>query len=256
MIATEAGRRLLTHARNILASLEQAEIDIRDTDTNPSGRVHIGIAIGFAPVLTAPLIAEVKRRYPRLLLSITEAGTGQISEMLTSGTIEIGVSIFPQRQKFVEAIEISRDSYVFCGRSDQIDALGLDMMHPAQLGDHPMIMMSESNMQRRLVDDLAQRHGSGLNVVAEIDSAYGLKRAMLAGLGFSVFPTLALEPEFSLGGIKMLPLGAEGLERSVQVATLAHSLGQRRIKLVRDTIVEQARNGFALSRPRPEVQEG
>jgi len=256
MVPTEAGRRLLAHARNILTSLEQAEIDIRDTDTNPSGRVHIGIAIGFAPVLTAPLIAEVKRRYPRLLLSITEAATGQISDMLTSGAIEIGVSIFPQRQKYVEAIEISHDSYAFCGRADQIDALNLEIMHPAQLGDHPMIMMSESNMQRRLVEDLAQRHGCTLNILAEIDSAYGMKRAMLAGLGFSVFPTLALEPEHSTGGIKMLPLGGGGLERSIQVATLGHSLGQRRIKLIRDTIVDLSRNGFAMSRKLPEIQEG
>ena len=256
MVPTEAGRRLMAHARSILASLEQAEIDIRDTDTKPSGRVHIGIAIGFAPVLTAPLIAEVKRRYPRLLLSITEAATGQIADMLTSGTIEIGVSIFPQRQKFVEAIEISRDSYVFCGRADQIEALNLETMHPAQLGNHPMIMMSESNMQRRLVEDLAQRHGSNLNIVAEIDSAYGLKRAMLAGLGFSVFPTLALEPEYSMGGINMLPLGGDGLKRSLQVATLAHSLEQRRIKLVQDTIIDLSRDGFAMPRKLPEAQEG
>ncbi|MEN0002161.1 MAG: LysR family transcriptional regulator [Pseudomonadota bacterium] len=256
MALTEAGRRLLAHANNILTSLEQAEIDIRDTDTNPSGRVHIGIAIGFAPVLTAPLIAEVKRRYPRLLLSITEAGTGQISEMLRSGTIEIGVSIFPKRQKFVESVEISRDNYVFCGRADQIDALNLNIMRPADLGNHPMIMMSQSNMQRQLVEDLAERHGSRLNIIAEIDSAYGMKRAMLAGLGFSVFPTLALEPEHSMGGIKLLPLEGGGLERSLQVATLAHSLEQRRIKLVRDTIVDLSLNGFAMARKQPEIQEG
>ncbi|WP_114391253.1 LysR family transcriptional regulator [Notoacmeibacter marinus] len=256
MVPTEAGRRLMAHARGILTSLEQAEIDIRDADTNPSGRVHIGIAIGFAPVLTAPLIAEVKRRYPRLLLSITEAATGQVSDMLTSGTIEIGISIFPQWLKFVEAIEISRDSYVFCGRTDQIEALNVKAIDPAQLGSLPMIMMSESNMQRRLVEDLVQRHGSNLNIVAEIDSAYGLKRAMLAGLGFSVFPTLALEPEHSMGGIKMLPLEGDGLERSLQVATLAHSLRQRRIKLVQDTIVDLSRDGFAMSRRQPEIQEG
>lgn len=220
---TETGVRFEIHARSILRAVEQARTDLMQLDSDPAGPVHLGITIGLAELLTIPTLELVRRKYPRLFLSITESPSGQLVEKLKIGEIDIALTFIAEAETLLKTERVANDQYFLCGRKDKIDAIGAQSIPAADLGKFPLVMMSQQNGQRTLVEAAAAKMAGSLDIVAEIDTTAGLKRAMLAGLAFSMFPLPSLFPEYQQGLIGALPVVEPEIRRPLFISMLPHS---------------------------------
>src|SRR6478752_2287638 len=93
---TAAGHTLYRHAQTILRQVEQARIDVAASGAAPSGRVSIAIApYSMASSLTPQIISEVGRRYPDIVLHVTEIYGGVLSEAIKNGRLDMALIYEP-----------------------------------------------------------------------------------------------------------------------------------------------------------------
>lgn len=86
---TPAGRRLVSHAEQILAAVTAAEIDL-SADAEPSGLVRVG---GYTSALRhhlLPVLDELRASYPRLELQIQEREPAEVDAMLDDDQLDLG----------------------------------------------------------------------------------------------------------------------------------------------------------------------
>ncbi|MGQ7791066.1 LysR family transcriptional regulator [Faunimonas sp. B44] len=221
---TESGRRFEVHARSIIRAVEQAQSDLRHLDNDPVGPINLGVTIGLAELVTIPMIERVRNRFPGITLSITESSSGQIVEKVKIGALDVALSFVSPTELLPRKEKLANDQYLLCGRRDRMEELGLKEIRVLDLVKLPMVMMGTHNGQRSLVESEIGRQGGKLNVVAEIDTTSGLKRAMLAGLAFSAFPLPSLYPELQRGIFAAIPIVEPIIRRPLYLLTLPHGL--------------------------------
>ncbi len=96
---TEAGKRLLEHARGILQQVDRARREVDETKDAPVGHVVVGLPPTVARHLTLPVVREFRQRYPGGSLSIVEGLSATIHEWLLVGRVDVGVVYNPSRRR-------------------------------------------------------------------------------------------------------------------------------------------------------------
>src|SRR6476646_57776 len=70
---TEAGERLMRHAKRILAEFAEIHDSVRGETIAPRGEVRFGMPGTVSELLAAPLIEAAKERYPDVRIRVVEA---------------------------------------------------------------------------------------------------------------------------------------------------------------------------------------
>ena len=77
--------------RQLLYDLERMGDRVRGPDTQPKGRVSLGIPSTLNTVLGVPLIERVKRELPLVSLNVVESMSGYILKMLRGGDLDLAL---------------------------------------------------------------------------------------------------------------------------------------------------------------------
>jgi LysR family nitrogen assimilation transcriptional regulator len=88
---TEAGRRLLDHARGILQQAERARLDLEQQRGAVAGRVQIGLPPSVSRTLTGPLVRAFRERFPLARLGIVEGLSDHLLEWLSVGRVDFAL---------------------------------------------------------------------------------------------------------------------------------------------------------------------
>ncbi|MFY7068125.1 LysR family transcriptional regulator [Nocardiopsis changdeensis] len=88
---TPAAHDLLTHADDITARWEQAEIQIRGLGTEPAGLLRVACFPVVMSRLLAPMAARLSADHPRLDVRLTETEPGPALDLLFQGEVELAV---------------------------------------------------------------------------------------------------------------------------------------------------------------------
>ena len=88
---TEAGKRLLAHARGILQQVERAQLDLEDHRGAATGRLAIGLPPSVSRTLTGPLVKAFRERFPKATLSVVDGLSNYMMEWLAIGRLDCAV---------------------------------------------------------------------------------------------------------------------------------------------------------------------
>src|SRR5437762_4086579 len=88
---TDAGKRLLGHARGILMQVDRARDELAETRGAPVGNVILGLPASIARVLTLPLLRSFRQSFPSASLGIVEGLSAYVIEWLVVGRVDIGL---------------------------------------------------------------------------------------------------------------------------------------------------------------------
>ncbi len=89
---TEAGQRLMTHARNILQQVELAHEDVHGAGSQPEGLIRIGMPRSVSEVLAVKLIGESKNRFPMVSIRLVENFSETLSAQLLDGELDLALT--------------------------------------------------------------------------------------------------------------------------------------------------------------------
>ncbi|CZF85257.1 LysR family transcriptional regulator [Grimontia marina] len=88
---THEGEVLLTHAHRVLQQVEDANTAMAELRGLQKGEVRVGVPGMLGSYFFPSILMGFKSRYPDLKLSVVEAGTQSIRQMLLDGELDIGV---------------------------------------------------------------------------------------------------------------------------------------------------------------------
>ena len=162
---------------------------MRDLDSNPEGRVTVGMPPRVALGLSAPLIQSFRKRFPRAVVTIIEGLSLSLRESLVVGRLDMALMFDPLPSPQVAYEQLMRERLLLVGprRSRMAATVSL-----ASLAELPMVMPNDPNAIRSLVDGVLIPRGISLNVIAEVGAVQTVLALVLAGVGYTILPDSAL----------------------------------------------------------------
>lgn len=242
---TEAGKRLLEHARGILQQVDRARREVDETKDAPVGHVVIGLPPTVARHLTLPVVREFRQRYPGGSLSIVEGLSATIHEWLLVGRVDVGVVYNPVASPAVDARPLLEEQ--LCLISAKPKGRQPRTLRLPELPLYPLIIPSRPNAIRMLVETRLAALGLRPQVAMEIDAVPAILELVAEGHGSAVLSPRAL---YSVEAARLLNARAIVQPRLLSKLALATSaqrpstpIQQRTIELIERLI------GPALAAP-------
>jgi len=190
-LPTEAGKRLLDHARSILQQVERARREVDEVKGAPVGHVVIGLPPTLALALTATIVREFRRRFPRASVSIVEGLSVHIHDWVVVGRADVGVLYNPVPSAAVEVRPLVDEQLCLVSRrAPRRQAASVKLR---DLPAYPLIIPSRPNAIRALVDARLATLGMRPQVALEIDAIGAILELVAEGQGHAVLSRRAIE---------------------------------------------------------------
>jgi len=186
-----AGGREFEHAlRKVVADLDLAVNSAKDLASRKRGRLVIAAPPTLSAVLLPQAINEFREEFEGVKITLIDT-TEEISELIRSGKVDIGVGTFSAHEEGIERVVLVRDSLLlFCRATSELAKK--DEIRWKDVEDEPLIALTRESGVRHLVD--ASRYQAGLPVQHAYEVS-GMTTALAfveADLGITILPTYAL----------------------------------------------------------------
>ncbi|MEO1209416.1 MAG: LysR family transcriptional regulator [Cyanobacteria bacterium J06638_20] len=215
---TPVGERILNHAQDMMASLEQMEREANLARGLRGGDLRIGVFRSVATHVLPELLAQFRARYPDVKVSIQEfRGDDGTEDALRKGVADLGFICLPPTDEF-ECWELFRDEYVvlFPPTAEVPDRLAWD-----DLNHFPMILPEVNDYCSFIIHQHFEQLHHPLKAAYHIKEDSTIVSMVMRGLGITVMARLAAEPLPPSIQMRSLPVP---LERVVRVAVMNGAL--------------------------------
>jgi LysR family nitrogen assimilation transcriptional regulator len=216
---TEAGRRLLEHARGILQQVDRARRDVDETKGASVGKVVVGLPPTLARLLTVPVVREFRHGYPRASLSIVEGLSSNIQEWLTVGRVDVGLVYNPTVSPAIEIRVLLEEALCLIGarKAGRVPRT----LRLAELPRFPLLIPSRPNAIRMLVETRLAGLGLRPEVAMEIDAVPAILELVADGHGFAVLSPRALQGNAMAPRLHARTIVAPQLKSALAIVTSA-----------------------------------
>jgi DNA-binding transcriptional LysR family regulator len=187
---TEAGEKLIEHARALIEEDNRARSEMRRFADGWLGRVRIGTSMTVMMYLLPPLLRRLKTDYPQLEISLKAGLTAATLEQLKSTALDLGLCALPVNDASFRVTPLFADELV------AIVPAGMGpipkAVSPKFLAQHPLILGNRHSALRRTVEGWLAPATPRPQPVMEFDNVEAIKSVVAVGLGASIVPSLCL----------------------------------------------------------------
>lgn len=185
MTLTDAGARLLAHARRVEAESATLVEELRAGRGAEERRVRVACTEGFAHRLVPRVIAGFRREYPDVAFRLDVVPREEATRRVVEGIADVAVTyaMGPQHDVRVEcAVVVPVSAVVPLGH----ELAGRDRIGLAELCAHPLALGSPGTSQRELLDLGAQLEGLTVHPALVCDSLAPQYAFVRAGGGLAL----------------------------------------------------------------------
>lgn len=170
---TQAGQRLLGHARGILQQVQRARQDLEDQRGAASGLLSIGLPPSVGRTLTAPLVEAFRAHFPKAQVSMVEGLSTYTLEWLLQGRIDCAVVYNTTPSAAIDLLPVLEEAlYLVSARAKQQRVAQL-VGRPATLAEvatHELVIPSRPHAMRMRLETALAEAGLKPRVGLEIES--------------------------------------------------------------------------------------
>lgn len=187
---TAAGMELLAHARRIGDEVTSAVDAMAEYAGGAQGRVCIGSGATFCIYLLPPILADLRRRFPELDITVRTGHVSDILKGMEDDSIDIGVVTLPVSSHRVDVTPLLNDDYfaIAAAEDDRLPAV----VTPASLAGLPLILFEAGFNTRQIIDEWFAASRVRFKTIMDLGSIEAIKQLVGAGLGCAIVPGLAL----------------------------------------------------------------
>lgn len=154
---TDEGKVLLVHARLILQQIDDANIAMAELKGLEKGEVKLGVPSMLGSYLFPEILMGFKSQYPNLKLTIIEAGTQSIRQMLLAGELDLGVihnEAVPERLATTHLITSQMVAVV----SEAHHLATQSVIKFDDFFNEDLVMFKTGYFHREFIDDVCQKY--------------------------------------------------------------------------------------------------
>jgi LysR family hydrogen peroxide-inducible transcriptional activator len=245
---TQDGLIVVARARRVLGELESMMADVLSAHSEVSGTVRVGMIGTTGRWLIPQIFAQVRERYPRIVLRVTEGTTTTLEPQLLQGQLDFAVLTLPVQAPELAVLPLFEEKLVLVVPADHPLALrfepGDDDLPLDALEDLDMLLPLPGTALREELDvALAPRRITPRSSI-ELDGLRTLASLVFDGYGPAILPATAV-PAHLRDRFRLLPLA--GLPpRRVGLVARRHGLPSAPSRAVRELLVEAVKADDAL----------
>jgi LysR family nitrogen assimilation transcriptional regulator len=252
VIPTKAGELLAERAETLLRQFSRIRQELIDFDSEPSGRVTLGLTSTVAQVVVATFVERCRRKYPEVRLVITEARRKDLIDKVTHEEIDLGLAFRPQGDDEIVSEALVHDELVFVHSKKLANEIDFRAIVANEL-----ILPSEPHLVRRMVDRAAAAIGMELNIFYDVDSVTMIKELVKRGLAPTILPFAAVHEEVEDGKLFVARIKDANFFRTLFLLHSARRPPSRSIDLIRDevrTLIGEFADGGSLGWSRTKLE--
>lgn len=176
---TDAGVRVVEHARRMLTQAERLRADVDDLRGLVTGRLRVGITPLVGDLDVPAAVAAFHRDHPGLTLQIRSGLIDALLTKLAAGELDavVGPVDEPAERRFEVAV-LATETVVLISATDAPAPPTL-----AEAADEPFVCLHANSGLRAILDKAAAEHGFVPNVVVEAATPWQIREYVAAGLG-------------------------------------------------------------------------
>ncbi|TVQ69782.1 MAG: LysR family transcriptional regulator [Oceanospirillales bacterium] len=194
---TDEGRELLMHARRVLMAAEEAEHAMQELSGLKRGEVRIGIPGMLGSYYFPPILMAFRHRYPDLQISVIEAGTRKLQQMLLSGEIDIGVIVEDSASTELELCPFLREEMMVV-MADDHPLAECTRISPSDFFAQELVLFKEGYFHREVINRLLQETGLQPHIGFETNLIPLIKQIVKQGFGISTLLQMVIRDEPAL----------------------------------------------------------
>lgn len=215
VLSTDAGKLFYQHAQAILKQVADAKSAVTQSATRPSGSVTLGLPHSISGALALPLLMAARKHYPEITLQLTEELTGNLSEQLKSGRVNLAVLFDDGQLTPFACTALAEEELRFICRADAACAPDGAAITLAQALAAPLILPGLQHGVRPRIESVARTAGLTPGDVIEINSIAILKSAILADMGATILPVAPVLDELERGTMRSYRIHNPAISRTV-----------------------------------------
>jgi LysR family hydrogen peroxide-inducible transcriptional activator len=192
---TEVGKEVVARARRMLSEGDEIVALARHNADPLCGKLKIALIPTIGPYLLPRVMQKLRKALPQLGLMLYEHQTEDLLKRLREGEIDLGIVALPVDQEGLESRRLYREEFTVALPTDN------------PLAQKPSIKAADLKGQTLLLlEDGHCLRDQALEVCSRIDvreaedfratSLETLRHMVVAGLGVTLMPALAVEPPF------------------------------------------------------------
>jgi LysR family nitrogen assimilation transcriptional regulator len=189
---TDAGKRLLAHARGILMQVSRARDELGEARGTPVGHVVLGLPATLARFLTVPLVKAFRASFPSASCGIIEALSVPIIDALSAGRVDIGLVYNPMPSPNMEIIPVHEHTMFLISSKASRLSPRIKRIPMKDLPRYPLILPSRPNANRMRIESQLAYRGLKPTIAFEVDGIASLLDLVHEGYGHSVLPLMSL----------------------------------------------------------------
>jgi LysR family transcriptional regulator, nitrogen assimilation regulatory protein len=218
---TEAGKRLLAHARGILQQVERARDDLEDQRGAATGRLAIALPPSVGRTLTAPLVKAFREQLPRANLSIVEGLSTYALEWLVIGRVDCAVvyNVTPSPAIDLQPLRVE-PLYLVSPRQGRAARVGKPISL-REVAERELVIPSRPHSMRMLLEAALAAEGCRARVALEIESVPAILDLVLQGGCHAVLAENAIRTSGQPDAYQLRAIGPPALVATLWLATSA-----------------------------------
>ena len=215
-VPTKAGELLYDYAKRMLALRDETETALAEYNGKIRGRLVIGGSTIPGTYLMPQLVADFKKKYPDVIVSLVIGDTDHIIESILNGNLELGIVGAKAETKKITQKKLIEDEMRLIVPVGHRWA-GEKRVSLKRLVSEPFILRERGSGTLKSLDQSLSGCGPSiedLNVVAELGSTQAICQGIKTGAGVSVISTLAAAEDLQMGKLNALEVDGLDLKRN------------------------------------------
>jgi LysR family transcriptional regulator for metE and metH len=219
MTLTDAGQRVLTSARQILAELAQTEQDLQLYAENRRGAIRLTTECYTVYHWLPTVMKRFEQKYPDVEIRIEVDATQAPFEALTAGTLDIAFVTSDTAPPGIEMETLFEDEMkVIVAPSHRFASQ--QYVKPVELAEETLLTYS-TLVGNKVYERVLRPAGLKPKKHLQMRLTEAMIELVKAGVGVAVFAQWAAAPYVRSGAVVAVPLTRHGLERQWKAAWLA-----------------------------------
>lgn len=203
VVLTEAGRRLLPYAKEMLR-LSRSALEAAVSSDQPSGTIRIGAPESLLAYRLPAILNDYKKRYPQVELVLQPGQCREMRSKLRSGEMDIaflldrgdsGEDLMVKKLIEEELVLVAPPGHPLSNK---------ETVFPSDLEGETLLKTEAGCSYRDLLDQRLKAHAVHSSTEIEFWNIEAIKNCVMCGLGISYLPRMAVETELAEGKLTRL----------------------------------------------------
>jgi DNA-binding transcriptional LysR family regulator len=219
VVLTEFGKQVYPRVLGFIQDTEQFADDMRSQSGVPMGDVRLGMLTFSVPKLAGPLFVQVRQRWPRVRLHLSEGSSAQLEEGLAQGRLDMATLLREEDEVHASETPLLRTPLALVVPASH--ALAQRQSIPFdELATLPLVLPGAPHPLRTRLQVLARQRQLTLTCAIEADSIRLQHEMVAAGGGFAITAAAMAPPH--AGSLALVRIVQPALSRTIVLGIAAH----------------------------------